>query len=382
MISLICLLGACSSGSGSGLFVEPISVAVDSANDRLFVLETRGQLFVLMASTRGNPIGLPNQPLVDDGHLTAVHDALPTTSTNMLAVTRGDGTRLFISGTQSNEDGELVQNRVVVIDFDGTTASLSDFSPIEIGTPDNATIGGLALDPDAARLYTTDALGGALHVHSVETGEEVIDPIDIAGRPNKMCLAGSQIYIANNADNETEQVIGVLHTDNDTFTTIDLDVPTNDLAALTTAAGTVLLAKHSTEQRVLIRLVDETGFNGAIEIATTSEGFEDGQLSAINGITSSIGGVILTRSTSETVFGYVPQADGIISLLTFTDDFDSFAAQNLASTAEVIEGGTVYQNEDGLGLTVYMAGRSSGDLVFTDVGSEGVSARFLLADTP
>lgn len=377
---LLSLIG-CGSGSSSGIFDSPILIAIDSTNNRVFIFEKEGNLFIFTASDFED-IG-EDQPVVNDERNTTIHSLLPTTATDMVVETIGGTSRLFIIGVQTNSGGINVSNQVLVLDFDGTTISEASFSPIIVDDGDGSTeesdniMGGLQVDAANSRLYVTDSTGGMLYIFSVNDGTQTAGPLAIAGTPNKMSLDAGRLYVANNTSTDADQVITVVKVDDLTTTSIDIDNPTSDISVISNDNGTVMIVKVFAEQIVKVLKIDTGTFASASSIAAGDSSVADGQISSGFGVSSSIGRILLTKDSAGAVFGYVPQADGNIELLTILSSLASFTGQSLSTAAEIYDGIDVFLDSSGNGITVYAAAGGSGDILFTDVGTTEVNGRFL-----
>ncbi|MBI2339664.1 MAG: hypothetical protein HYU99_04770 [Deltaproteobacteria bacterium] len=372
-------VAACGSSGEESIFTDPLLTAIDSTNDRLFVAEAGGVLFAFTASTI-DEIG--DQPIVEDDDDDAIHNLLPVSPTQMAAIDVDGVSRLFITGVQADDDDDNVTNRILVLDFDGATFAEASFSPIIVGDGDDTTddsanlLGGLAVDETNGRLYVTDATTGRLSIFSTADGTETAPAIAVDGTPNRMSLDGNRLYIANTIDTADDQVITVVNTDDLTTTEIDLDIPTNDISVESNDSGTVLLAKHSTVQQVLVRTVDTTTYAASTAIPVGDDSAVDGEINSGNGISAAVGGVVLTKDSAGTLYGYVPQADGIVELLTIASNLSSFTATALETLAEILEAPVVMTDSSENGVIVYIPASGSGDLVFTDVASDELDGRF------
>ena len=368
---------ACGNDTPGQLFSQPAAIVADSANDRLFILEKESRLLILSASERE---GIGDQPIVNRKRLTDIYDLLPPAPTSAALFSTGSISRLFIAGGQP-EGKTIVMNRILVLDFDGTTLSISPISPINLSDGDATTdesdnvIGSLLVDQDDARLYVTDSSGGRFYSFNAETGAEAAASIAIAGVPNGMVLADGLIYVANNSDVEAEQVITVVDTDDLSTTPIDFDIPTEAVAVASGGGGTILLAKESGTQRVVVRTLDTTTFS-ATNISAGATSVSDGEMLPGVGLSSAVGTLFLAPDADGTLFGYVAQADGNISLLTFASDLSSYTATTLSTVTKVVDGMTLFTGSAEVGNIVYMTASGSGDLLFTSVGSSDITVRF------
>lgn len=375
---LLLLPAGCGNDTPEQLFTEPAAVAVDSVNDRLFILEKDARLLILSASERESIGG--DQPVVNRKRLTEIYDLLPTTPTAAALFSTGGVSRLFIAGGQP-EAGGVVMNRILILDFDGTTLSVSPLSPIDLSDGDVTTdesdnvIGSLLVDQANARLYVTDSSGGRLYVFNTEDGTETAAAMAIAGVPNRMALADGRIYVANNSDVDLEQVITAVDTSDFSTTAIDLDIPTEDLAVASDGVGTILLAKESGTQRVVVETLDSTTLAVA-DIVAGDGSVLDGQMLPGSGLTSAVGNLFLAPDASGILFGYVAQADGNIALLTFASDLSSYTSTTLSTVTKVVDGMTLFTGSAEVGNLVYMVASGSGDLLFTSVGTSDIDVRF------
>lgn len=377
---LALFLTACGSNNDSGIFDEPATLAIDSDNNRIFILEKNGVLTILRASDRAD---IGDVPFVDNKTLEDIHTLLPTSPTNVEALNIGSNTtRLFISGGQTSGSGTQVQNRILVLDFDGTNLEEASFSPIELDDGDSTTddtdnvIGGLLVNPDNSRLYATDSSDGALYIFNTSTGEQAASPMAIAGIPNDMTLDEGRLYVANSTTTEANQLITVVNIDDLSSTTIDLDVPVDAISVETVSGGTVMLAKVSGVPRALIVEVDTTTYASATAIPAGTSGLDDGEINSGNGVSATIGDVQMIKDDAGNLYGYAAQSNGVITLINFPSTLANFTLDELETVTDVITDIDVLLFGDGSGSVIYMTAVSSGDLVFADVGSSDTSARF------
>ena len=351
----------CGGDGQNPLYDEPTLVAIDSTNNRLFILENNGVLHIVAASDRSS---IGDQPFVTEDREEAIFDLLPSSPIAMAVEAQDTSTKIFIAGKQVNDENQAVFNRILVLDFDGITS-----------TTDTDNIpGGLFVDDDNNQLFVTDLTLGALYVFSTTTGN-LLNSVTIAGKPNKMALASSHLFVANSSGTTSEQVITVVNTATLATTTIDLNIPTNDVAVVSNSTGTVLLTHRSDEQEVYIQLV-ATDFASATGITSSDTALQDGLLSSGLGISSAVGSLGITSISDGTIFGYVALSDGTINMLTIDSTISTYSNTTLSTATDNLTSIDIYKDTDDVGITVYMAAETSGDLVYTDVGSEDVDARF------
>ncbi|OGQ07639.1 MAG: hypothetical protein A3G32_02850 [Deltaproteobacteria bacterium RIFCSPLOWO2_12_FULL_40_28] len=367
----------CGGDGQNPLYDEPTLVAIDSTNNRLFILENNGVLHIVAASDRSS---IGDQPFVTEDREEAIFDLLPSSPIAMAVEAQDTSTKIFIAGKQVNDENQAVFNRILVLDFDGITLSVASNSPLIFEDSDTSTTdtdnipGGLFVDDDNNQLFVTDLTLGALYVFSTTTGN-LLNSVTIAGKPNKMALASSHLFVANSSGTTSEQVITVVNTATLATTTIDLNIPTNDVAVVSNSTGTVLLTHRSDEQEVYIQLV-ATDFASATGITSSDTALQDGLLSSGLGISSAVGSLGITSISDGTIFGYVALSDGTINMLTIDSTISTYSNTTLSTATDNLTSIDIYKDTDDVGITVYMAAETSGDLVYTDVGSEDVDARF------
>ena len=366
------------SGGTTNIYANTTQVAVDSTNDRLFVAESSNSLFTLTASTKTALGG--DQPIVTSTVNNTIYDLLPSVITHITALAEDTTTRLFISGTFADDSGNLVSNRVRVIDFDGTTFTEADFSPVILSDGDGATdetddsFSDMIADTTNNTIYITDTSTGLLLAINAADGTEFHTPLAIAGAPQGLAIDNNYLYVCNTSTVTSEQLVTVVKIADFTTTTIDLDIPCRQIAAGTNASGTVLMVKNSSTQQVLIRLVDTATYAASTAVATTTTDFTNGELLAGFGISSGVNDIVLAKDSTGLLQAYLPQQDGNIEFITFTSDLTSFSAQTLAAVAQNIFSGAVLQNSDGTGATIFFPAES-GYLIWVDVGSTSVELK-------
>lgn len=374
---VLLILIHCGSDSITDDFGQPSLVAIDSTNDRLFILEEEGILSILTASNR-RAIG--NQPFVNSSREKTIHSLLPTAPMEIEVIAIGSTSRLFISGTRTADDRRVL-NQILVLDFDGTSLS-QPYSPIAIQDADPTTddtdnvLGGMEIDPARSRLYATDSSLGALYTLSINDGSAAAAAIILTGNPNELSLDGNRLYITNSTATAADQLITVVNVDDFSATTIDLDIRTDGIAAFSNSSGTVLMIKQRGVQRVHVHTVNTTTFAGSTPIPVGDSSAENGLLSSSSGLSAAVGDLLLTRNASSTLFGYLSQSDGIIKQITFAQDLSSFTVSSLETITKVAEKMAVLNDSNGDGSIVYIASAASGGILFTDVGSSSISVSF------
>lgn len=374
---LVVLLGllsvaGCGGGGNSVIFDQPVLAAVDSDNDRLFVIEKDGVLSVFTASTTAK---IGDQPFVKEDRNDAIRALLPNSPTHVEVMALGSTSRLFITGTQTSSSTKI-NNRILVLDFDGTTLGEASISPLAVGTDTSSVIGGLKISKADSRLYATNASDGKLNIFNPSTGVETDTALTIAGIPNKMALANGKLYVANASSVTGEQLITVVDTAALTTTTINQGIPLNDIAAISNDSGTLLLARPSNSLKVFVYQVNTTTFASVSNITANNSTVANGQISASNAITSSVDSILLTKKSDGTIYGYVGQEDGIVTILNISSDLSGYSAESLASDADGLVSSVAFGNSTSfVGTKVFLVSYGAGTFVSTDVGSSTLSIK-------
>lgn len=373
LLLVLCILGSsCGSDDSNGSVKEPVAVAVDSVNNRIFILENEGVLTIAAASTL-ELVG--EEPFVNQDRVLAVHDLLPAAPSALTAISLGTTTRLFVAGGQDDGAGGQAFNLILVLDFDGTTIAAADISPLTVSDGDATSndadnvVGGLAVDQDASKLYVTDSTAGTLHVYNGSTGAEE-GTVAIAGVPNRMSLADGRLYVANSSATAALQVITVVKTSDLTTTTIDLDAPTYDVAVEAATTGTALLATDLLGGKVFIRAVTTATYadSTAIPVSSNTTNAATGALTSSLGLSGSVGPLLMAKALDGTLKGYVPQASGQITIVNFADGLTEFET-SVATTLSRVFSGAALLKDGTSGITTFFTAGATGELISLDVGS-------------
>lgn len=365
---LILLVGltACSSSNGFGTFLSANLVAVDSTNDRVFILQNQGTLFALTASTQ---VAIGDQPLIDEEE-DSLFALIPSSVSNMAATSNSTSSSLFMQGAIADESSNLVLNRIRVLSFNGSEFSEAAFSPIILSDGDDATdesdnsFSDMVIDSDNGVLYITDSSAGLLYGISISDGSQTMTPVVIAGTPQGLSYDNGRLYVCNSSSVEIEQVVTVFDVTDFTIpTTIDLDTPCRELQAVSNSNGTVLFAKSSNSQVVLIHTVDTTTYAASSAIASATAGISDGGLIAGAGISSTVR-TISPAVDANQIFAYLGEQDGNIGFISVAIDLGSFAFQTTSTSV------TSYSDQAALisnGVTslIYMTAESGAVAVIT-----------------
>lgn len=335
ILFVLCVFSSqCSGGGNSGIFTSLNQVAVDSTNDRLFLAQSNQQLFVLVASDQSN---LGDQPALSENTNETIANELPEIITHFVAFASGSNTRLFIFGRQLNSNGVGVLNRILVLDYNGTTFTEASFSPIVLSDENAATdeednsIASVAIDAANSRLYVSDTSAGVIYVINTEDGTAVRSPLVVAGTLQGLSFYDDHLYVCNSSSIDAEQVITVFDTTDFSSTTIDIDAPCDKISVNGNTSGTVFLAKKNNINEVVIRRVDTTTYASSSTVVAGTTNFNDGLLTSGKGISSSISAIQLFLDSSGDVHAYLSEIDGNLQHILFAGDLSAYTAQTLST---------------------------------------------------
>jgi hypothetical protein len=366
---------ACNSNSDSNDYTELNQIAIDTTNDRLFLSQTPGQMFVLTASTGESLSG--DEPFVTENNDATTHALLPSLVSQMGAYATGTTSRLFILGGLDDGTGTTVFNQILVLDFDGTSFAESATSPITISDGDDATdetnnsFGDLKVDQTNGLVFVTDTGAGLLYVFDAADGTQAVAPIVIAGAPKGLALDNNYLYVGNTSATADEDVITVINLTDYSTTQIDLDIACDRLAVLSSAAGTVLIAKDADTSEIYLHTVDTTTHADSTAITSASSDYASGVLTSEAGVESTIADLVLIEGTDGLVYGYLSELDGNIEFLTFASDLSSYSLETISTTVSNITYGAPFPGQD----IVYFI-TETGALLDIPVGEEDVNTDY------
>lgn len=367
-----CFLG----GSGSGDFTDTTLLAIDSTNDRLFVVQPRGEIFVYTASTLSK---IGDQPVISEDRNASLNAILPFVITKMAVLSSGSTSRIFILGGQDNDSGDFVLNQIRVLDFDGTNFIQASFSPITITDGDDTTdetddsFSDILADSTNENIFVSDSSTGTLYVYGSTDGAQTTAPLAIGGNPQGLALSDNHLYVCNNSEDDATQVVSVVDVTDFLATTIDIGIPCRLISAASNSNGTVLVAKDSTTQQVLIRLVDTTTYADSTAISSGTSGLIDGILDGGAGLSSAVLGMISTV-LSDQIRVYLSEQDGEIAIITFATDLSQYTVETLASTQTGISDSSILTSTSDEALTVFFTARS-GAVLSLDVGDTSLNTK-------
>jgi hypothetical protein len=365
----LCSFSSCGNGGDVGVYTSLRHVTVDSSNDRLFLFQSEKELFVYEALAL-EAIG--DQPLVQESTNADIYNLLPITVSQMAVYANGDTSRLFFLGAKSSDTG-FVLNQILVLDFDGTSFTEADISPITLSDGDDDTdetinsFADLLVDQDNGVLYVTDATAGQLYAISATDGT-ITGPTAIAGNPQGMALSDGHLYVCNSSEEEAEQVITVINTDDATTTTIDVDAPCYLISVASNDNGTVMLTKQSDAQTVYIRQINTDSYDDQSEISSNTSGISNGLLSGGRGITSTISDMVITKDAAGVFYAYLSEWDGNIQAVTISADLSGFSVETLSTSATNLSQGSVLVDSSNNGTAAYLVSEA-GALIDITVGT-------------
>jgi len=359
---------SCSSTTTS-IYTELTGVIVDSTNDRLFMYQPIGEIYVLEASTRED---IGDQPVVSLDNDATIFALLPTVVSQMVAYTTSTTTRLFISGIVENSSGTLVTNRIIVLDYNGTSFSEASFSPIILSDGDatteetDDTFSGLLIDQPNSVLYVTDTTTGLLFAIDADDGTTSAGPFNIGGNPQKMSIDEGRVFICNSSAVAATQLITVLNTTDNSTTTIDVGYPCDKIVVDSSGSDLVMLVKVYDETKVLVRSVNTTTYAASTAIALTgSTQGANGELISGLGLTSSMEDMLLSKDSGGTQFAYLSEYNGNIQRLKFVSGLGEFSLETISTTISSLVDSDILVGSAGAGISGFVVSEAGGLVSFT-----------------
>lgn len=366
---------SCSDNNGSNDYNELNQIAIDTTNDRLFLSQSPGEMFVLTAST-GESLS-EDEPFVTENNDATTHALLPSVASHLGVYATGATSRLFIMGGFDDGAGTTVFNQILVLEFDGTSFAETAFSPITISDGDDATdetnnsFADLLVDQTNGLVFVTDTGSGLLYVFNAADGTRPVAPMAIAGAPQGLALDNNYLYVCNTSATADEDVITVVDLTDYSTTQIDLDIPCDRLSVLSVSGGTVILVKNSDVPEIYIHTVDTATHAASAAIASASSDYASGLLTSESGIESNIADLVLIEGTDGLVYGYLSELDGNIEFLTFASDLSSYSIETISTLVSNITYGVPVTGHD---LVYFIT--ETGALMDITVGEEDVNTDY------
>jgi len=363
LCSVACLFAVglgCTKQNELDILLFPAIVAVDSDQDRVFVVDNQLNGLNLIDALNNQILEVEDE----QGLLTSEDpQLLPSFPNNAAVITLPGGvSRLFVIGGNA---GPL--NQVQVLDYDTVNSiRLAPISPIAVAGSSTDTLLGIAVNADLGQVYVTDATTAQFHIFDADTGlEDPASPIALSGIPGRISWDPVTGLIAvSNAGNNSVSLIDSLNLAGP-VETFDVGLLTRDVSLSSNAAGTALFltaAQENTAQVYQLNLVD---------LANSTQLFTITALPPIGGVSP----VFLTGNLNQVKSGNLPdgrmagfftQSSGDLLVLDLTQNLSTVVPSIVTVGAVSGEGIDVQLNASGQVTTVYYASPGVGTLTIVD----------------
>ena len=354
----VLLTFACSNNNGpANILLLPKYVSIDSANQRLFVVDDSNNNLSL--------IDLATNKIVTEKPLINKDSALkiPSLPQDIVAVNLGNGvSRIFIIGANAP------QNQISVLDYDNAAGLRSaSFSTINVGTDTNSLLLGLALDSTNGNLFVSDNTHNQVRVYNIQDGtERAGSPINVSADPIRMQLNPSIQQLIVSSLSSTQ--ITLINTQDFSVSNIEVGVQTSSAASATNANGTVLFTLAPTLNQINVFRLDLVALT-ATPIGSPILPPAVGQATPANNVlTGSAFEIIASPLADGRIGGFITQSTGDFGFVDVNADLGGFN-QGLLT---VINGSgaagiDLLKDSSGNGLTAYYAAPGGSTVSYIDV---------------
>ncbi|MCB1215298.1 MAG: hypothetical protein KDK66_07460, partial [Deltaproteobacteria bacterium] len=221
--------------------------------------------------------------------------------------------RLFILGVEANGDSVLR-----VLDFDGTTLSELEASPVTLPSGANVNYSHLILESANHRLWITEP--DANQVHLLNTNDLIVSsgsPLMVGSLPQDLSWEGASGLVAVSQAGET--ALSFINTTSLAVTSVDLGFATHRVALVPGANGEVaLVALALEENRLAVYLLDLNDLsNPSLILNLSAPTLSEGSSTLITGSLDEVEGVLLANGNP---LAAVSQSSGDLLLLSFSSD--------------------------------------------------------------
>jgi len=348
----------CSSNDQS-LLEFPSIVAIDSANNRVFVIDNqRGGIYLVNPQTN---------KVQDNGPLLASPppEVLPVFPSNGVVNDMGNGlSRIFVVGL--NDAGP--QNQVVVLDFDDAGGIRgASYNPIQVNAAGTDVLVGLAVDPGAGLLFVTDSTANQLHAYNISDGSEVANsPISITDSPGRMSFDATSGLLA--VSSLQSNSVSFIDPTNLAAAPITLDVGmfTRDVAVLSNPSGTILFLSANQQSIAKVFKLDLTNLPASTMIFQIGPPPASGPIPNPNFLTGNLNQVKAGNLTNGQMGGFYTQSTGDLLELDLSSDLNTLNPAITIIGSVSGEGIDTLLNGSGQATEVYFASPGVGVMTIVD----------------
>ncbi len=379
---------ACS-GQSTAILRFPAIVTIDSAQNRVFVLDNQDNGLYLVDAIELLILG--EQPLLGPGQdnqdpqdtssnedqdidgdgevepdeIDETAQLLPLFPSNAAVADLGGGvSRLFVIG--GNGTGPM--NQVVVLDYDETNGIRNaPFSPIPVtGNPTDALVG-IAVVPTLGLVFVTDSTNAELHAFDIQNGVEVAgSPIALPGMPGRVQFDANlgQVVVSNLTMTQVNYV------DPANLATppvaIEVGIPSRDGASVTNASGTALFVSGNLSNTARVFRVNLANPAATTQIFELLPPAPTGPPPSDNFLTGTLNQVRAGIRTDGVIAAFYTQSSGDLLALELSADLATITPVLVTVGAVSGEGIDLFLNSSGQVASVFFASPGVGVVTVVD----------------
>jgi hypothetical protein len=349
-------VSACGSGDDS-LLLFPSIVAIDSANNRVFVVSNQDNGLALIDPVSLTLVGEEALLNADGPFL------LPNFPSNAAVASLGRVSRLFIIGVNNASP----MNQITVLDYNGIILVPAPFSPIAVSGQAGDTLVGIAVDPANGLVFVSNSTTAQVHAYDISNGAEVVgSPVALGGMPGRLQYDSGLGRIV--VSNLTTTQVSYLDPANLAAAPVAIEtgILTRDAASVTNASGTVLFVSGNQQNTARVFRVDLTTPANTTQIFEVLPPAPTGPPPAGNLLTGTLNQVRADILTDGRVGGYFTQSSGDLLALDLSSNLNTLTPALVTIGAVSGEGIDLLQNGGGQATAVYFASPSVGTVTIVD----------------
>lgn len=351
----------CTNKAEQDLLLFPAIVAIDSLNNRVFVIDNQLNGLNLVDPSNNSVLEVDK----DRGLLTSENPQLLPSFPNSGAVVpmAGGVSRIFVIGGNS---GPL--NQITVLDYvGGDKIQSAPISPIAVPGSSTDTLSGIAVDLVQGQVYVSNATTGLVYIFDINTGLENADsPVPISGIPGRLSYDPVTALLAvSNGGNDTVSFIDTLDLAGPIIT-LDVGLSTRDVGLVSNAAGTVLFLSGSQQNTAQVYQLNLADLSTSTMLFQITAPLPTVPLPNPNFLTGTLNQVKAGNLSNGQMAGFFTQSSGDLLVLELTQDLNTLTPTLVSVGAVSGEGIDVLLNSSGQATTVYYASPGVGALTVVD----------------
>lgn len=363
LLLLVFLLGAgCTGKDENDLLLFPAIVAIDSAQNRAFIVDNEFNGLNVIDTNLDEVITFEgnDDPLLDGED----EQILPLFPSNAAVATMPGGvSRLFVVG-----GGVAPMNQVTVIDFnDVGSLQPTAFSPISVTGTVEDFLPGVTVDNDQGLLFVSNSASGMVHVYQVESGVEAVgSPISVGGIPGRMNLDPvSGLLVVSNAGATTVSFIDV-----DDLTapvqTLDVGINTRDAAVASNGGGSALFVNGSQQNLARVFRLNVANLPASVQIFELAPNAPNAPIPDPNFVPGALNYMKAAPLSDGRIAGFITLSTGDLVELDLSPDLTTLTPAITLVGALSGEGLDFQANSAGQATRVYYASPGVGTVTTVD----------------